>query len=159
MINVSWYDAVAYTQWLSSQTGKNYRLPSEAEWEYAARAGSTTVIAGGTTLVATAPIAKVVAVSGTRSRQHLWDRSRPIDGGFTTCMAMCMSGLKIVSIIDMREHLQTGLRGRSLVLGNRRMWRGGSWRNVPRDLRSADRSYGWSSDRFNYSGFRVARSF
>ena len=52
--NVSWFDSIAYAEWLSGKTGRSFRLPSESEWEYAARAGTTSVYNTGDTVVGVA---------------------------------------------------------------------------------------------------------
>ena len=59
MANVSWNDAVAFCQWLSKKDGKEYRLPTEAEWEFACRAGTKTQFSFGDDQEAIAKYANV----------------------------------------------------------------------------------------------------
>jgi len=66
VINVSWSDAVAYAQWLSNTTGKNYGLPSGAQWEYAARGGKTDTLIGGS------PKALCAFANGASQESGLW---------------------------------------------------------------------------------------
>jgi formylglycine-generating enzyme required for sulfatase activity len=65
VISVSWDDAQRYVAWLSKIAGKSYRLPTEAEYEYAARAGTQTAYPGETRSAAIMPIALAAAASGT----------------------------------------------------------------------------------------------
>ena len=182
VINVSWSDAVAYAEWLSAQAGESYRLPSEAEWEYAARAGSVTAYSWGNEIGRNRANCMVAAVSGMVRRRRRWARSAPMPGAFTTCTATCGSGYRDCWNESYKvTPTDRGSSGRGSGDGQReneshqvaptdgsawqsgdcgwRVSRGGSWVDRPGDLRAAVRALGRSTAaRVNIFGCRVART-
>ena len=157
VINVSWEDAQQYVAWLSGETGETYRLPSEAEWEYAARAGTTTPYFWGD------------EIGQNRANCHgcgsEWDSRQtapvgsfaPNDFGLND-----MSGNVWEWVEDSWHDSYDGAPpdGSAWVVGNEsaRVLRGGSWVSEPGILRSANRDWFEPDLRLNYLGFRVART-
>jgi formylglycine-generating enzyme required for sulfatase activity len=161
VINVSWDDATAYAQWLSEQTGQEYRLPTEAEWEYAARAGSTTAFWWGDTIHTdqanyngqfayndgptgeyrgqTVPVGQFEANAFGLYDVHgnVWEWTcsnydRDYAGGEASCAEPGSEGGRVL--------------------------RGGSWVNDPWRLRSAGRFIYGPAYRLGNAGFRLARA-
>ena len=157
VINVSWRDALAYVGWLSAQTGESYRLPTEAEWEYAARAGSTTAYSWGNEIGHNR-----ANCDGCGSQ---WDNEQTAPVGSFSPNAWGlhdMHGNVWEWVQDCRNGNYQGAPrdGSAWESGDcsRRVLRGGAWHNRPRDLRAADRGGYDSGDRSSSIGFRVART-
>ncbi len=157
VINVSWEDAQSYVSWLSRETEEEYRLPSEAEWEYAARAGSTTRYSWGNEIGVNR-----AHCSGCGSR---WDADRTapagsfapnafglhdMHGNVWEWVADCWNGSYTDAPSDGSAWLQ-----RDCVLP---VLRGGSWYLFPRSLRAAYRLRHSADYRDYFIGFRVART-
>ena len=162
--NVNFIHARAYVQWLSSVTGKSYRLLSEAEWEYVCRAGSVTEYYWGDALGK-----NNCNCEGSKSE---WSckRASPV-GSFApnTFGLYDMLGNVWEWVEDAWHDTYRGAPtdgkawssgGAVSTLGNQewRVLRGGSWMIDPRDARSAVRFMSDQLSRNAYTGFRVARS-
>ena len=152
VINVGWHDAQRYVSWLSEHTGTNYRLLSEAEWEYAARAGTTTRFHTGES------ISKDQA-------NHDGHRGGTVEVGTFPANAFGLHDVhgnvwEWVEDCWNDSYTDAPTDGSSWEEGDcgRRVLRGGSWSRAPRDLRSARRGRNTTGYRSNYNGFRVART-
>jgi len=155
VINVSWQDAKAYVNWLAAQSGQPYRLPTEAEWEYVARAGTTSRYWWGDEL---GPRMAVCDGCGTE-----WDGRHPAPVGSFPANPWGIHDLN-GNVDEWVEDCYTGTYdgvptdGSASTNGNcsHRVMRGGSWFEIPRLIRSASRYRHPPDTSRNSWGFRVA---
>jgi formylglycine-generating enzyme required for sulfatase activity len=156
VINVAWADAAAYAAWLSAQTGRAYRLPTEAEWEYACQAGQAGHYCGGDDPDAVAWF-----------RQNAGGRTQPVGQKAANAWGLRdLSGNVWEWTADCWHDNYTGAPadgGAWQETGGgdcgRRVVRGGSWGNGPGNLRSANRVRDSPDVAGGNLGFRVARAW
>jgi formylglycine-generating enzyme required for sulfatase activity len=152
--NVTWGDAKQYVAWLSQITGRRYRLPSEAEWEYAARAGSADYFSFGNDDKELDKYGWYGENSGNRAQPvamklpnkfGLYD----MHGNVSEWTEDCAND----------NYNQAPNDGSPWMTGqcDTRAFRGGSWLHGPRVARSANRDWLLGDDRKDYIGFRVVR--
>jgi len=159
--NVSWNDAQEFCKKLSQTTGRKYRLPSEAEWEYACRAGTTTPFHFGETI--TSALANYNGTYIYQSEPEGEYRSQTTNVGSFPPNAFGlydMHGNVWEWCEDVYHKTYEGAPtdGSAWNVGedsDRRMLRGGSWNYFPRFCRSAARINYDAGERSNYFGFRV----
>jgi formylglycine-generating enzyme required for sulfatase activity len=164
VVCVNWPDAQAYVAWLGVRTGKSYRLPSEAEWEYAARAGSTTSRPWGETLGHDdANYGADVCCGAFASGKDRWLYTSPV-GAFRPnrfgLYDMLGNVWQWTQDCGSESYAGAPRDGSAWLAGDcdSRMVRGGAWFQAPDSLRSASRAADKADRRVGDIGFRVARS-
>jgi len=159
VINVNWNDAQRYAAWLSQMTGKTYRLLTEAEYEYAARAGAQTAYPWGGEI-------------GTNNADctscgSRWDNTRPAPVGSFAPNQFGLYDMVGNTWEWVQDCVHNDYNNGAPTDGSawiqsgdckERMVRGGSWSNPPEDLRSAARQWDPINDRYYRLSFRVVRT-
>jgi formylglycine-generating enzyme required for sulfatase activity len=152
VIDISWNEAKGYTSWLSRKTGQTYRLLTEAEWEYAARAGTTTRYSFGDTI-------------RKNRAQYASDRtvevgSFPPNGfGLHDMHGNVWEWCEDNPTEDYAGAAPNGAAYKNTFYQGQRDMRGGSWfESGLGSLRSASRAHQNADRRFNNVGFRLYRS-
>lgn len=162
---VSWNDAVEFCHKLSQRTGQRYRLPSEAEWEYACRAGTATPFHFGETITPDLVNYDGNYPYGEAAKGKYRGETTPV-GSFGVANAFGlydMHGNVWEWCQDVWHENYNGAPtdGRVWESGedsSRRRLRGGSWFSIARNCRSADRNRNASEIRSGIIGFRVVRT-
>lgn len=157
--NVSWNDAQQYIKWLNKETGKQYRLPTEAEWEYAARAGTETVYSWGSS--------KEVA------DDYAWYYQDAYNTGKKYAHKVGAKKANPWGLYDMHGNVwewtqdwydkkaySNSIKSNPVgpSLGRYRVNRGGGWSTSAGGLRSAFRVNRSPTDRYGNLGFRLVRN-
>ncbi len=145
VVYVTWNDAVAYCEWLSSNSGKKYRLPTEAEWEYACRAGTTTSFNTGSNLT---------------TDQANYDGNYPYGGNAKgvyrqTTVPVDSFAPNALGFYNMHGNVWEWTDSLYDKSGSNRVLRGGSWNNNAENCRSANRNNDTPDNRNNNVGFRL----
>lgn len=175
VVCVSWNDAQAYAAWLSQKTGKSYGLPTEAQWEYAARAGTTTNSYWGDNPNLACAYANVTDRTAKQQIPDVigsWIHECKDGYGYTSpagtfkanpwgLFDMIGNAWQWVEDCWHKDYTGAPTDGSAWVSGcqegNGRMIRGGSWYSVPRESRSVTRYWDEPSFPSFYTGFRLTR--
>jgi formylglycine-generating enzyme required for sulfatase activity len=165
-------DARAYVEWLVGETGENYRLPSEAEWEYAARGGTMTLRPWGDAPEEGCEFANSYDVTADAAYRLGWPHAGCRDG-FADLARVGLLQANSFNLHDMIGNVQEWVQdcATDSYLGRprdarawewlggckRRIQRGGSWLTPPDGSRSAYRVAASEGDRSDDTGFRIAK--
>ncbi len=171
VVNVSWQDAAAYAEWLSGKSGKKMVLPSEAQWEYAARAGTGTVRFWGDDADDACSYANVYDRTSKGAFDYWSRQHHDCKDGYAVTAPVGSFRANEFGLYDMlgnvyewcsdwygENYYSTSPRQnpRGPSSGSLRVLRGGSWYDYPAYVRSADRSGLEPGDRDGILGFRLA---